>query len=75
MQIQEFGRHFKSQYFGSYVDQYRVIEHTKIQICFYGCVMTLLSTGQTVRVNPNDSVVIDDGVMNVYPSVGERGGW
>jgi hypothetical protein len=27
--------------------------------------MTLLSTGQTVRVNPKDAVVIDNGVMNV----------
>jgi hypothetical protein len=27
--------------------------------------MTLLSTGQRVTVNPNDSVVIDNGVMNV----------
>jgi hypothetical protein len=27
--------------------------------------MTLLSTGQTVRVNPKDTVAIDNGVMNV----------
>jgi hypothetical protein len=27
--------------------------------------MTLVATGQTVRVGPNDTVVIDSGVMSV----------
>ena len=57
LQIQESGR--------SYSSQYQVIENAQVDICFNGCEMTLLSTGQTVRVNPNDSVVIDNGIMNV----------
>jgi len=57
LQIQEFGRPYSSQY--------QVIENAQVDICFNGCEMTLLSTGQTVRVNPNDVVVIDNGVMNV----------
>jgi len=57
LQIQESGR--------SYSSQYQVIENAQVDICFNGCEMTLLSTGQTVRVNPNDAVVIDNGVMNV----------
>ena len=57
LQIQEFGRPYGSQY--------QVIENAQVDICFNGCEMTLLSTGQTVRVNPNDAVVIDNGVMNV----------
>jgi hypothetical protein len=57
LQIQEYGRPYGSQY--------RIIENAKVEICFSGCEMTLLSTGQTVRVNPKDSVVIDNGVMNV----------
>ncbi|MBI5578893.1 MAG: hypothetical protein HY895_07050 [Deltaproteobacteria bacterium] len=57
LQIKESGRPYGSQY--------RVIENAKVEICFNGCEMTLLSTGQTVRVNPKDSVVIDNGVMNV----------
>jgi hypothetical protein len=28
-------------------------------------VITLVSTGQTLRVGPNDTVVIDSGVMSV----------
>jgi hypothetical protein len=57
LQILEAGRPYSSLY--------RVIENAKVEICFYGCAMTLLSTGQTVTVNPKDSVVIDNGVMNV----------
>jgi hypothetical protein len=57
LQIQESGRPYGSQY--------RVIENAQVEICFNGCEMTLLTTGQTVRVNPKDSVVIDSGVMNV----------
>jgi hypothetical protein len=45
--------------------QYQVIENAQVDICFCGCEMTSLSTGQTVRVYPKDSVVIDNGVMNV----------
>jgi hypothetical protein len=57
LQIQESGQ--------PYSGQYQVIENAQVDICFNGCEMTLLSTGQTVRVNPTDSVVIDNGVMNV----------
>jgi len=57
LQIQEFGRPYGSQY--------RIIENAKVEICFNGCEMTLLSTGQTVRVGPKDAVVIDNGVMSV----------
>jgi hypothetical protein len=57
LQIQESGRPFGSQY--------RIIENAKVEICFYGCEMTLLSTGQTVRVGPKDAVVIDNGLMRV----------
>jgi hypothetical protein len=59
LQIQESGR--------SYDSHYRVIEHAKVEICFYGCKITLLSTGQTVTVNPVDSVFISRGVMTVTP--------
>jgi hypothetical protein len=57
LQIQESGRPFSSQY--------QVIQNAQVDICFNGCEMTLLSTGQTVSVNPKDAVVIDNGVMNV----------
>jgi len=56
-QIQESGRPYGSQY--------RIIENAQVEICFSGCVMTLVATGQTVRVGPNDAVVIDNGVMSV----------
>lgn len=57
MQILETGRPYSSNY--------RIIENAKVELCFNGCRITLLSTGQTVTVNPKDSVVIDSGVMNV----------
>ena len=57
LQILEAGRPYSSNY--------RIIENAKVDICFNGCEITLLSTGQTVRVNREDSVVIDSGVMNV----------
>ena len=34
-------------------------------ICKFGCELTLTKTGQTVTVEPGDSVVIDKGVMQV----------
>lgn len=57
LQILEAGRPYSSNY--------RIIENAQVEVCFNGCQMTLLSTGQTVSVNPKDSVVIDSGVMNV----------
>lgn len=59
LQILEFGRPYSSNY--------RVVENAQVEICFNGCQMTLLKTGQTVTVNPKDSVVIDSGVMTVTP--------
>jgi len=44
---------------------YPIIQNAQVEICFHGCKMTLVSTGQTVTVNPNDAVVIDSGVMRV----------
>jgi hypothetical protein len=55
--------------------QYRIGGQARVEICFYGCEMTLLGTGQRVRVNLNDSVVINYRVMNVHRAVNERGGW
>jgi hypothetical protein len=57
LQILEAGR--------PYPRQYTIIENAQVEICFSGCMMTLVATGQTVQVNPNDSVVIDNGVMSV----------
>jgi hypothetical protein len=57
LQIQESGQ--------TYSSQYTIIENAKVEICFYGCQMTLLGTGQTLRVNPKDAVVIDNGVMSI----------
>jgi hypothetical protein len=59
LQIQESGRPYGSQY--------RILEHSKVDICFYGCQITLLRTGQTVSVNPDDSVVISNRSMYVQP--------
>ena len=39
-----------------------MIENAQVEICFSGCMMTLVASGQTVMVNSNDSVVIDSGV-------------
>lgn len=32
-------------------------------ICDYGGEVTLIKTGQTIKMNPDDYVVIEDGVM------------
>jgi|WetSurMetagenome_2_1015567.scaffolds.fasta_scaffold46623_2 hypothetical protein len=44
---------------------YQVLENSQVEICFLGCTMTLLATGQTVEVGPHDTVVIHDGAMTV----------
>ena len=67
LQIRESGRPYGSQY--------RIGGQARVEICFYGCEMTLLATGQRVRINPNDAVVINYRVMNVRQAVNERGGW
>ena len=66
-QIQESGR--------AYGSQYRMLEHSKVDLCFYGCQMTLLSTGQTLWVNQRDAVVISNRVMNVHRGVKVGSGW
>lgn len=48
-----------------YASGYRVVENSQVDICFQGCRITLTATGQTVDVGPNDTVVIDSGVMTV----------
>ena len=57
LQILETGRPYPSQF--------TIIENAQVEICFNGCEITLLSSGQTVRVGPKDAVVIDNGVMKV----------
>jgi hypothetical protein len=57
LQILETGR--------PYTSQFTIIENAQVEICFNGCEITLLSTGQTVRVGPKDAFVIDNGVMKV----------
>ena len=57
LEIMETGRPYPSQY--------TIIENAQVEICFSGCVMTLVATGQTVRVGPKDAIVIDNGVMSV----------
>ena len=65
-QIQESGRLYGSQY--------RMLEHSKVDLCFYGCQITLLSTGQRAVVNPNDAVVISNRAMKVNRAVNDRRG-
>lgn len=48
-----------------YASSYRVIEHAQVDFCFLGCQVTILATGQTVSVGPQDTLVIDDGVMTI----------
>ncbi|HWR92859.1 MAG TPA: hypothetical protein VN300_10530 [Desulfobacterales bacterium] len=57
LQILEAGRPYPSQY--------TIIENAQVEICFSGCMMTLVATGQTLGVNANDAVVIDSGVMSL----------
>ena len=57
LQILEAGR--------PYPNQYTIIENAQVEICFSGCMMTLVATGQTLGVNANDAVVIDSGVMSL----------
>ena len=43
----------------------RIHADSTAYICKFGCELTLTKTGQTITVNPGDSVVIDKGVMRV----------
>ena len=47
---------------------YQVLAHSKTEICIYGCDLYLLSTGQGVRIGPDDTVTISWGVMRVERS-------
>ena len=38
-------------------------ESTLYGLCESGCQVKLLDTGQTITMNPNDDIVIEDGVM------------
>ena len=51
--------------YGTGVSYGRISAHSKTSICKHGCELTLTKTGQTITVNPGDSVVIDKGVMQV----------
>ncbi len=51
--------------YGTGVSYGRIDAHSKTSICKHGCELTLTKTGQTITVNPGDSVVIDKGVMKV----------
>jgi hypothetical protein len=42
-----------------------VLDGATISLCDYGCEVRLVKTGQTITVQPDDSVVIDDGVMSL----------
>lgn len=59
----------------SYGSQYRILEHSKVDMCFYGCELTILNTGQRLWINQRDEAVIDDGVIRVHRGAGVRGGW
>ena len=59
----------------SYASQYRMLEHSKVDLCFYGCEMTLLGTGQKVWVNQSDSAVISNRIMRVQKGVKVGSGW
>jgi hypothetical protein len=44
-------------------------------MCFYGCELTMLNTGQRLWINQRDEAVIDDGVIKVHRGASVRGGW
>ena len=51
--------------YGTGVSYGKINDNSQISICKAGCDLTLNKTGQTITVNPGDSVVIDKGVMSV----------
>ena len=42
-----------------------ILDGATISLCDYGCELRLVKTGQTIGVQPSDSIVIDDGVMSL----------
>jgi hypothetical protein len=47
---------------------YQILSHARIELCFYGCEMIMRSTGQSVRIGPDEAVTISWGVMRVERS-------
>lgn len=47
---------------------YQILSHARVELCFNGCDMIMRSTGQAVRVGPDDAVTISWGVMRVERS-------
>jgi hypothetical protein len=42
-----------------------ILDGATISLCDYGCELRLVQTGQVLTVQPNDSVVIDNGVLRI----------
>ncbi len=42
-----------------------ILDGSTISLCDYGCELILVKTGQSLTVEPNDSVVIDNGVLRI----------
>lgn len=48
---------------GAIIDEPLYSQSEKYGICNYGCILELLQTGQKIRVEPDDKIVIENGVM------------
>jgi hypothetical protein len=46
----------------------QILEHSRTEICLYGCDLYFRSTGQGVSIGPDDTVTISWGVMRVERS-------
>jgi hypothetical protein len=42
-----------------------ILDGATVALCTYTCQLTLPQTGQSLTVQPDDYVIIDDGVMKV----------
>ncbi len=42
-----------------------ILDGSTTSLCNYGCELILVQTGQSLTVQPNDSVVIDNGVLRI----------
>jgi hypothetical protein len=47
---------------------FQILEHSRTEICRYGCDLYLRSTEQGVSIGPDDTVTISWGVMRVERS-------
>jgi hypothetical protein len=43
----------------------KIDSHSQAAICNFGCELTLAKTGQTITVEPGDTIVIKKGVLKV----------